>query len=62
MTENAIWITDDAGQLYLLDPKNGQLIHRSSLDGSALASPPLNHQGVVLMVTRKGLVRAMRSA
>ena len=62
MTENAIWITDDAGQLYLLDPKNGQLIHRSSLDGSALASPPLNHQGVVLLVTRKGLVRAMRSA
>jgi outer membrane assembly lipoprotein YfgL len=61
VTETSIWLADDEGQLYLLNIQNGQPIHRSALDGSPLASPPVQHQGVVLLVTRKGLVRALRS-
>ena len=62
VTEASIWLADDEGQLYLLNIQNGQLIHRSALDGSPLAAPPIQYQGVVLLVTRKGLVRAYRGA
>lgn len=62
VTETSIWLADDEGQLYLLNPQNGQLIHRSALDGSPLAAPPIQHQGTVLLVTRKGLVRALRGS
>jgi len=61
VTQKAIWIADDEGQVYVLDPANGQLTQRVGLDGSALAAPPIQHNQTVLMVTRKGLVRAMRA-
>ena len=61
MTDKAIWIADNEGQVYLLDPQKGQLIHRLSLDGSALLAPPVQRNQTVVMVTRKGLVRAMRA-
>jgi outer membrane protein assembly factor BamB len=61
VSEAGIWLADDEGQLFLLDLQKGQLLARSSLDGSALASPPLQRQGLVLLVTRKGMVRAVRT-
>jgi outer membrane protein assembly factor BamB len=61
VTDRHIWTVDDEGMLYLLNLQNGQLMHRSSIDGSPLAAPPLQRQGVVLLVTRKGTVRALTS-
>ncbi len=61
VTEEAVWIADDEGQVYLLNRANGQLSNRLSLDGSALVAPPIQHNQTVVMVTRKGLVRAMRA-
>jgi len=60
-TDRHIWVADDEGMLYLLNLQNGQLMHRSSIDGSPLAAPPLQRQGVVLLVTRKGSVKALTS-
>ncbi len=60
-TERHIWVADDEGLLYLLNPQNGQLMYRGMLDGSPLAAPPIERQGVVLLVTRKGMVRALTS-
>jgi outer membrane assembly lipoprotein YfgL len=61
VTDHHIWVADDEGMLYLLNPQNGQLVHRSALDGSALVAPPLERQGVVLLVTRKGMTKALTS-
>jgi outer membrane protein assembly factor BamB len=61
VTDSGIWLADDDGQLFLLDLQKGQLLGRTSLDGSALASPPLQRHGMVLLITRKGLVRAVRA-
>jgi outer membrane assembly lipoprotein YfgL len=61
VTDRHIWVADDEGLLYLLNPQNGQLVHRSMLDGSALAAPPLERQGMVLLVTRKGMAKALTS-
>jgi len=60
VTDAAVWVSDEDGQLFLLNTKDGQLVHRSALLGSALAAPPLQRQGLVLMVTRKGSVLALR--
>lgn len=61
VTDKAIWMADDEGQVHLMDKSNGQLINRISLDGSALLAPPIQRNQTVVMVTRKGLVRAMRA-
>jgi outer membrane protein assembly factor BamB len=62
VTPKAVWVADEDGQLYLLDPVNGKLQSRVSLDGSELAAPPLAFDDKVLVVTRKGLVRVLRAS
>jgi outer membrane protein assembly factor BamB len=59
VTDRHVWVSDEEGMLYLLSLENGQLIHRSPLDGSAWAAPALQRQGVVIVVTRKGTVKAL---
>jgi outer membrane assembly lipoprotein YfgL len=61
VTQKAVWISDEEGSVNLLDPANGQLTNRISLDGSPLAAPPIQHNQTVLMVTRKGQLTAMRA-
>lgn len=60
-TSKAIWIGDEDGQVYLMDPQNGQLTQRLRIDGSALAAPPLQRNEVVFLATRNGTVRAIRA-
>jgi outer membrane protein assembly factor BamB len=59
VTDRHVWVSDEEGMLYLLSLENGQLIHRSPMDGSAWAAPALQRQGVVIVVTRKGTVKAL---
>jgi outer membrane protein assembly factor BamB len=61
VTDKAVWIADEEGQVYVLNRANGQLSNRLSLDGSPLIAPPIQHSQTVVMVTRKGLVRAMQA-
>lgn len=60
-TSKAIWIGDEDGQVYLLDPQNGQLTQRLRIDGSPLAAPPVQRNEVVYLTTRNGTVRAVRA-
>ncbi len=59
-TSKAIWIGDEDGQIFLLDPQTGQLNHRFRIDGSPLVAPPLQRQEMVFLTTRNGTVRAVR--
>jgi outer membrane protein assembly factor BamB len=61
VTDKTIWVGDEDGQVYLLDRQKGQLVNRIRLDGSPLVAPPLQRNDTVLLVTRDGLVRALRT-
>jgi outer membrane protein assembly factor BamB len=51
---------DSEGWVHFLDSKTGDLVARMPTDGSAIETPPLVAQGVVLVVTRKGGLFAFR--
>ncbi|MEY2659848.1 MAG: outer membrane protein assembly factor BamB [Pseudomonadota bacterium] len=61
VTDQAIWIADEDGAVYLLDKGNGQLLNRLRMDGGSLAAPPVVRNNVVLMVSVGGDVRAWRA-
>ena len=62
LTRQAVWLADDEGMLYLLNPVNGDLLGRLQWsDRSPLASPPLQSQDTVVLVNRNGVVSALRS-
>jgi len=54
-------VGDDLGWMHWLDASNGQTLARSQIDASGIAMPALRHEKTWVVITKSGLVQALRA-
>jgi outer membrane assembly lipoprotein YfgL len=54
-------VGDDLGWLHWLDASNGQTVARTQIDASGIAMPPVPYGKTWVVITKSGLVQALRA-
>jgi outer membrane protein assembly factor BamB len=54
-------VGDDLGWLHWMDAGNGQTLARIQIDASGIAMPPVPHGKTWVVITKSGLVQALRA-
>lgn len=59
--EGQLVVGDDLGWLHWIDASNGQTVARSQVDATGIAMPPVAYGNTWVVITKSGLVQALRA-